>query len=144
MNVFNASTLKQIFWKTFFEKLEYCFLVESTKNENATFPYKTTLSKVDVKANRMGTTKWNHHKERSSASNYFNLLKKNFQFKTSYKELIWCTNHSNVHIHNFRKFCNFVGGCFFFVSILNSLTAVNLFLLEFTFKFPIIMFLGFV
>ena len=38
-------TLKQIFLKTkkFFKKLEFRFLVESTKIENVTFPYKTAL-----------------------------------------------------------------------------------------------------
>ena len=40
--------------KTFFKKLDYRFLVESTNNENATFPYKTALSEVVVKTNRMG------------------------------------------------------------------------------------------
>ena len=59
-NVFNTFlTLKQIFWKTktFFKKLEYCFLVETTKIENTSFPFKTALSEANVKANRMATTK---------------------------------------------------------------------------------------
>ena len=40
LNVFNTLTLKQIFWKTqtFFKKLKYCFLAESTKIEIATIP----------------------------------------------------------------------------------------------------------
>ena len=40
LNVFNILTLKQIFWKTknVFKKLEYCFLVESTKVEITSFP----------------------------------------------------------------------------------------------------------
>ena len=40
LNTFNILTLKQIFLKThtFFKKLEYRFLVQSTKIENATFP----------------------------------------------------------------------------------------------------------
>ena len=33
----------------FFEKLECCFLIESTAIESTTFPYKTALSKVNVK-----------------------------------------------------------------------------------------------
>ena len=51
LNVFNTLTLKQIFWKTktFFKKLEYRFLVESTKIENASFPYKTAISEANVK-----------------------------------------------------------------------------------------------
>ena len=59
LKVFNTSTLKQIFWKakTFFKKLEYRFLVESTKNKNATFPYKTAPAETNVKTKRMGRTK---------------------------------------------------------------------------------------
>ena len=83
LNVFNTLTLKQIFWKTktFFKKLEYRFLVESTKIENASFPYKTAISEANVKTNRMVTTKWAYHRERSFASNIFIFLKVLFQFK---------------------------------------------------------------
>ena len=86
-NVFNTLTLKQIFWKTktFFKKLEYRFLVESTKIENASFPYKTAISEANVKTNRMVTTKWVYHRERSVTSNYFIFLKVLFQFKN----LLW-------------------------------------------------------
>ena len=49
--------------KTFFKKLEKRFLVESTKIKNASFPYKTALSKANVKVNRMGSSKWTYHKE---------------------------------------------------------------------------------
>ena len=57
LNVFNTLTLKQIFWKTktFFKKLEYRFLVESTKIENASFPYKSAIPELNVKTNRMIT-----------------------------------------------------------------------------------------
>ena len=41
--------------QTLFKKPECRFLFESTKIENATFPYKTALS--DVKTSRMGSTK---------------------------------------------------------------------------------------
>ena len=52
-------TLKQISWetKTFLKKLEGRFLVEGTKIENALFPYKTVMSEVNVKTNRMVSTK---------------------------------------------------------------------------------------
>ena len=55
LNVFNTLTLIQIFWKTktFFKKLEYRFLVETTKIENTSFPFKTTLPEANVKTNRM-------------------------------------------------------------------------------------------
>ena len=79
LNVFNNLTLKQIFWKTetFFKKLEYCFLIESTKIENASFQYKTFMSEANFKTKRMMSTKWAYHKERSFASNYF-IFFKNF------------------------------------------------------------------
>ena len=41
-----------------FKKLEYYFLVESTKIENETFPRKMALSEGNVKTSRMGITKW--------------------------------------------------------------------------------------
>ena len=71
LNVSNTLNLIQIFWKTktFFKKLEYHFLVETTKIENTSFPFKTALSEANVKTNRMGTTEWAYHKEWSFASN---------------------------------------------------------------------------
>ena len=56
--------------QTLFKKLEYRFLVESTKIDNITFPYKTALSEDNVKTNRMGSTKCTYHKEQSFASNF--------------------------------------------------------------------------
>ena len=84
LNVFNILTLKVTFWKTktfFQKKLEYRFLVESTKIENASFPYKTVISEANVKTNKMVTSKWTYQKERSFAGNYFIFLKILFQFK---------------------------------------------------------------
>ena len=103
LNVFNTLTLKQIFWKTkiFFKQLEYRFLVESTNIENASFPYKSAISEANVKTNRMGTTKWTYHKERSFASNCFIFLKILFQLRTSYNDLIWSANNPNTHIRTF-------------------------------------------
>ena len=56
LNVFNTLISKQIFWKTqtLLKKLEWRFLVESSKIENATFLYKTVQSEANVKTNRMG------------------------------------------------------------------------------------------
>ena len=81
-NVFNTLTSKQIFWKTkiFLKKLEYPFLVETTKIENALFPFKTALPKANVKTNRMATTKRIYLKEWSFASTYFMFLKNLFEF----------------------------------------------------------------
>ena len=63
------------------KKMEYRFLVESTKIDNITFPYKTALSEANVKTNRMGSTKLTYHKERSFASNHFPFSKILFQFR---------------------------------------------------------------
>ena len=82
LNVFNTLTLIQIFWKTktFFKKLEYRFLVETTKIENTLFPFKTALSEANVNTNRMAATKWTYYKEWSFASNYLIFLENLFQF----------------------------------------------------------------
>ena len=75
-NVFNTLTLKHIFSKKkiLYDKLEYRFLVESTKIENASFSYKTAIPEANVKTNKIVSTKWTYHKERSFASNYFIFL----------------------------------------------------------------------
>ena len=57
--------------ETFIKKLEYIFLVETTKTENTSFLFKTALSEANVKTNRMATTKWTYHKDWRFASNYF-------------------------------------------------------------------------
>ena len=82
LNVFNNLTSKQIFWKTktFFKKLEYLFLVEITKIEDASFPYKHVMSEANLKTNKMVSTKQTYHKEWSFDSNYFIFLKILFQF----------------------------------------------------------------
>ena len=122
MKVLNTSTLKQIFWKTetFFKKLKYPFLVESTKIENPSFSYKTAISEANIKTNRMVNTKWIYRKERSLASNYFIFLKIFvFSLRTSYIELTWFTYDQNVHIRTFCKRWNYISSCFFPLTILN-------------------------
>ena len=71
--------------KTFFRKREYCFLVESTKIEKATFSYKTAQSEANVKTNRMSSRQWTYHKEQRFASNYFIFWKFCFSLRTPYK-----------------------------------------------------------
>ena len=46
-NVFNTLTSKPIFWKTkiFFKKLDYCFLIETTKIKNNHFHSKLLCQK---------------------------------------------------------------------------------------------------
>ena len=122
LNLFNILTLKHIFWKTksFFEKLDFCFLVESTKIEKTSSPSKTVAPEVNVKTNGMVSIKWTYHEERSFASNYFIFLNFFFRLRSSYKELVWCTNHPNLHICTFCKRWRFMWWCLFPVSILKT------------------------
>ena len=116
LNVLNTRTLKEIFWKTktFFKKLEYCLLVESTKIKNTTFPHKTALSEDNVKTKRMGSAKWMYHKEQSFLPvPTFLFWKFCSSIRTSYKEFILCISFSNVHIHTFSKCWSFIWECIF-------------------------------
>ena len=65
--------------------MEYRFFVKSTMIGNAIFSCKTAPSEDNVNTNRMGSTRWNYHKERNVASNYFSFSKILFQFN----KLIW-------------------------------------------------------
>ena len=67
--------------KTLFKKLEYGLLVERDKIENASFPYKTSISETNIKTNRMVSTKRTCQKQRNFVINYFIYLKILFQFK---------------------------------------------------------------
>ena len=82
LNVLNTLTLKNISSKaqTLFKKLECRLLAESTEIGNASFPLKAALSEANVKTNKIGSTKWAYHKERSFVSNYFIFSKILFQF----------------------------------------------------------------
>ena len=83
---FNTLTLEQIFWKTksFFKKLKYHFLVESTNVESASLTYKAAMSGADITTSRMASTKYMcngmDYKERGFTSNYLRFLKILFQF----------------------------------------------------------------
>ena len=66
--------------KTFFKKLQYRFLAESTKIENSIFRFKTGLAEANVKKNEMECTKWTYCTEQSLASNCFFLKILSFSF----------------------------------------------------------------
>ena len=66
---------------TLFKNLEYSVLVESTKIDSITFPYKTALSEANVKTSRIGNTKLSYHKEQSFTCNNFSFSKILFQFR---------------------------------------------------------------
>ena len=72
--------------KPFSKKTGVPLFSKSTKIEN--FHTKTTLSQINVKTNRLWSTKWAYHKERTFATNYLIFSKILFQLKTLYKELI--------------------------------------------------------
>ena len=63
-----------------FQKTGVQFLVETTKIEITSFPFKTALSEANVKTSRVTTTKWNYHKAWSFASKYLIFLENLFQF----------------------------------------------------------------
>ena len=69
--------------KTFFKKLEYCFLVESAVIENKSFQHKTAIPEANAK-NRMES----RNEPIAFASNYFIFLEILFQLKNLLKELI--------------------------------------------------------
>ena len=86
-----------------FKKTAVMFLVESARTEISIWPYET------VKTYRMGSTKWIYHKEQNISKFYFSL-------RTSYKELVRCTNYPKVHIHTSWKCKSFIWGCCFGIS----------------------------
>ena len=112
-NIFNNLTLKQIFWKTktFFKKLDYCFLVGTTKIESTSFPFKSAPSEANVKTNRMATTKWTSTKSGVLPVTTLFFLKICSSLRTS-------SPRTNVHVRIFRKRWSLILGCFFPVNIL--------------------------
>ena len=94
--------------------MENCNLVESIMIGNATFLYRTALSEDNFKTNRMGSTKWTYLKKITPLC----FWKFCFSIRTSYEELVWCTNYPNIHIHPFRKGWRYIWRCFLTVIIL--------------------------
>ena len=101
-----------------FKKLEYCFLVESTKIDNITFPYKTAVWSHWLRQIECGVQNWLITKNGVLPVTTFLFQKFCFSLGTSYIELIWCTNHPDIHIRTCQKRWSFTLGCFFPVSIL--------------------------
>ena len=122
LNVFNTLILKQIFRKTkgLFEKLEYRFLVESTKIESASFSYKTTISEANLRQIEWWLQNGPITKNGVFPVTNFFFWKFCFSLRTSYKELFCCTSNPNAHICTFGMRWSFIWRCFFLVSILKS------------------------
>ena len=106
LNDYNTLTLKQIFWKSknFLKKLDYHFLVESTNIESASFPM---LRPIEWWEQNGPITK----NGVLLVTAFF--WKFCFNLRTSYKELIWCTNDPNAHA---PTFC--VGALEFYLAVL--------------------------
>ena len=126
LNVFNTLTLKQDFWKTkgfSNKKLEHRFLLKVLRLKAQHFQNKLLCQKPMLRQ-----IEWEVQNGPITMNDVFLVTilfswKFYFILRTSYIELIWCTNHPNVHIHTFRKRSSFISGCFFPVSILNSIKA---------------------
>ena len=104
--------------KTFFKKLDYHFLVETTKIENTSFPLETALSEVNVKTNRMESTKWTYQKEWSFASNYFIFLENLFQFQSLLNRVNVMYQRPKCPYSYFQQALSLILECFFPVKIL--------------------------
>ena len=110
LSVFNTATLKHIFSKMNFKKkkMKYRFLVESTKIENASCKRKTSISEANVKTNRMMSANGPITKNGVLSVTTLFFWKFCFSLRTSYIELISCTNSPNVHIRTFCKRWSFI------------------------------------
>ena len=122
LNVFNTLILKQNFWKTktFFKKVEYQFLVESTKIKNKMH---RCHSKLPCQKQMLRQIEWwvrNGPITKNGVLPVTTLFLRKFCFslRNSCKELFRCSNNPNVHIYTFCKRWNFIWRWFFPVSIL--------------------------
>ena len=108
LNVFNTLTLKQIFWKTknIFKRMEYRFLVESTKLKTHYFQTKLPYQKL-----RQIKCLVQHEPITKNGVLPVTTLffwKFCLSLWTSHNETIWCTNDPNVYIRAFCKRWSFI------------------------------------
>ena len=120
--VFDNLTLKQIFWKmqTLFIKLEYFFLVPIIRLKMQHFHTKLLCQKPMLRQTKRGVQYRPIIKTGVLPVTTLFFRKFCFSLRTSYKKLIWCSNHPNAHIHTFRKRWSFIWVCYFPVSILKG------------------------
>ena len=122
LNVFNTITLKQILWKTqtLFKKLEYWFLVESTKTEN---------TKLLCQKSMFIQTKWgvqNGLFVKNGVMPVTILYFRKFCFSLRPRIKIWFEVPTiQMAIFMLFKRWKFLWGCFFSVSIFNSRKIYN-------------------
>ena len=118
LNAFTTLILKQISWKTktFFRKLEYLILIQGTELKIHHFYTKLPNQKPILKQIEC----WVQNEPITKNGVLFFWIFFFFSLRTSYKELMWCTNDQYAHILTFCKRWSFTWRCFSPVSILNE------------------------
>ena len=114
-NVFNTLNLKQIFWK----KKHWSTVFWLNPLRLKTHHFHSQLLCQKPMSRQIEWWLQNGPITKSGvlpATTYF-FWKICSSFKTSWKDLIWCTNNPNVKIRIFRKRWSLILGCFFPVSI---------------------------
>ena len=120
LDICNTSTFEQVFWKTktFFKKLEYRFLtVKALRLKALAFQKPIILIPTGISEANLRQIEWwvqNGASTKNGRLPVTTLLFRKFCFslRTSYKELIWCTNDPYAHMSYFllalESSCNLV------------------------------------
>ena len=118
VNIFNTLTLKQVFvkMKTFLKNRSTAFYLKALRLKTYHFHTKLPYQKLMLRQTEWSVQNRPITKNRPLSVTTLFFWKFCFSLRTSYKELIWCTNDPNVHILNFFKHYSFVWQCFFHVS----------------------------
>ena len=98
LTVLNTLTLQQIFCitKIFYKKLEYGFLLKVLRLKTHHFPYKTSMSEINVQTNRMGSTNGPITKNVLLSVTILIFRKFCFSLITSYKRVDLMYQHLNA------------------------------------------------
>ena len=134
MNVFYILTWKPNFSKTetFFKKIEYSFLVEVTRIKTHYFHTILSSQKSMLRQLEWEVQDGPITKNRVLPVTTLFFWKFCFSIRTSYKVLIWCTNHLNLHIHTLESVgVLFKGAFFLWVSLRDRLQISLLILINF-------------
>ena len=110
LNVFNTINLKQIFWntKTIFKKLEYLFWLKALRLKTDHFYRKLPYEKPMLRQIKWWVQNGSITMNEVLSVTTLIFWKFCFSLRTSYKELIWCTNDPNAYICTFCKHLNFI------------------------------------
>ena len=119
LNVFTTLSLKLIF-ENLFKKLEYRFLVQSTRLKAKHFHRKLTCQKSMSRQIEWEVQNGPITKDGVLPLPTLVFWKFCFRVRSFSKELIRFTNYPTVHIHIFRMRWSFIWRCFFPVSMFND------------------------